>query len=215
MSENVFLMNEDGKGIQQSEFLLATIVTADGSAGTATILLDGMTAANVKPYKALVSAWPLAQGDRVVVMKLSGTYLIVGKIGNAPSTDYEPAFNVLSISKGGTGQSRVTTTSGTASIITAGTGVSIFGAYFKKWGHLGHLLLHGTATAAAVSSSTAAIGTLLPAFRPIETVIYAENYRGKSGAIYSGTGAITLNENITSTSGSLFMIGVSYLLEKG
>ena len=178
MSENVFLLNEDDKGIQQSEFLLATIVTADGTAGTATILLDGMTAANVKPYKAMVSAWPLAQGDRVVVMKLSGTYLVLGKIGSQPSTEYEPAFDVLPILKGGSGMTGTERQSVTSysDIITAGTGITVSSAHFSSWGKLAMLNVFTKATTADATKYAFTLGTLKSGFRPCSAMCGIDFY---------------------------------------
>lgn len=82
MTENVFLADQEQRR-RQTDFLLATIVSADDTTGTAKICLDGMTDPNEKSYKALGSAWPLAAGDRVVLLKQSGTYLILGRIGRA------------------------------------------------------------------------------------------------------------------------------------
>ena len=66
------------------EFLLAVVNTVPDDY-TVTLILDGMSSALQKPYQVLSSAWPLDVGSRVVVMKLSGTYIVIGKIGSADS----------------------------------------------------------------------------------------------------------------------------------
>lgn len=83
MTDNVFLADQVPGDASKNEFLLATIVTANSTDGTVTLQLDGMTEANQKSYKTLSSAWPLATNDRVVLMKKSGTYVVMGKVGPA------------------------------------------------------------------------------------------------------------------------------------
>lgn len=90
MTDNVFLLNQNAQG-NRTDFYLATIATADAAAGTATIVLDGMTEPSEKAYKALGSAWPLAADDRVVLLKQSGTYLILGRIGTSSGGGASPS----------------------------------------------------------------------------------------------------------------------------
>lgn len=80
MQNNPFVRQKAEK--PASDLLLA-LVSVTYSDGTVTLILDGMSTALQKRYKTLSSAWPLAEGDRVVVMKLAGTYVVLGKIGNA------------------------------------------------------------------------------------------------------------------------------------
>lgn len=58
---------------------LATVaaVYSDGVALT----LDGQSAATRKRYKRLLNGQTLTAGDRVLVLKHSGTYIVLGKIG--------------------------------------------------------------------------------------------------------------------------------------
>lgn len=58
--------------------MLATVGSVS-SAGT-TLILDGQTSATTKRYKRVVTGQTLAAGDRVLVARISGTYLILGKI---------------------------------------------------------------------------------------------------------------------------------------
>lgn len=65
-----------------ADLLLATVaaVTADGLS----LIPDGETEATQKKYKYMTSAYAApAVGDRVVVMRLSGTYVVLGKIGSS------------------------------------------------------------------------------------------------------------------------------------
>ena len=75
-------MLNNPRGTDEATFLLAAVVSVIDTE-TVTLILDGMTAGTQKAYKVLSSAWPLAAGSRVVVMKLSGTYVVIGKIGPA------------------------------------------------------------------------------------------------------------------------------------
>lgn len=61
----------------------AEIITATvGSTSTAgtTLIFDGMDAATEKHYKKIASATSLTSGSRVLVAKIAGTYVILGKI---------------------------------------------------------------------------------------------------------------------------------------
>lgn len=65
-----------------AELMLATVdtVTNEGL----TLIPDGETEATQKKYKYMTSAYAEpASGDRVVVMCLSGTYVVLGKIGSS------------------------------------------------------------------------------------------------------------------------------------
>lgn len=70
------------RGTEGATFLLAAVISVIDSE-TVTLIIDGMTNGTQKAYKVLSSAWPLDTGSRVVVMKLSGTYVVIGKIGPA------------------------------------------------------------------------------------------------------------------------------------
>lgn len=60
------------------EFLLAT-VTSYQSIGIR-IRLDGQNEEMTKRYKMLQVGKPVKEGDRVVVMKMSGTYVVLGAV---------------------------------------------------------------------------------------------------------------------------------------
>lgn len=79
MYENVFLPPEAPS--PESAVQIATLGTGSSSSGW-TLILDGQTTASQKSYKALSSAGTLSQGNRVLVARVSGSYVIIGKIGN-------------------------------------------------------------------------------------------------------------------------------------
>ena len=62
-----------------TSLILATIGSVT-SAG-ATLTLDGSASTTTKRYKHVLTGEALAAGDRVLVARMSGTFLIIGKIG--------------------------------------------------------------------------------------------------------------------------------------
>lgn len=71
----------------EAGFFLATVATADSNG--ITFIPDGQTAATQKRYKMIASGPMPVEGDRVVVMKHSGTCVVLGIIGmpEEPVTD--------------------------------------------------------------------------------------------------------------------------------
>lgn len=74
------LFTELTAGLQpgRTELLLATVGNYNSSTGT-TLIFDGTDTATTKRYKRVGSA-SLSAGNRVLVAKISGTYLILGRI---------------------------------------------------------------------------------------------------------------------------------------
>lgn len=70
-----------------ADLLLATVAAV--TSGGLTLIPDGETEATQKKYKYMTSAYPAPEaGDRVVVMRLSGTYVVLGRIGaSTPAAD--------------------------------------------------------------------------------------------------------------------------------
>lgn len=73
-------------------FLLAAVYSVNPDNSAVTLLLDGTDTPTKKYYKALTGAWPLAPDDRVIVLKMSGTYVVVGKIGGQPDDPDPPSY---------------------------------------------------------------------------------------------------------------------------
>ena len=67
-----------GSTAQPVELKLATIVTYSSTAGC-TLLFDGETTPTTKKFKRLYS-FSVGSGYRVLVAKVSGTYIILGRV---------------------------------------------------------------------------------------------------------------------------------------
>ena len=67
-----------GSTAQPVEFKLATVVSYDSTNGS-TLLFDGESTATTKRYKRLYS-YSGAANHRVLVAKVSGTYIILGRV---------------------------------------------------------------------------------------------------------------------------------------
>lgn len=85
-------MDDDGiigqeKG--EAEFFLGTVKAWNKSSGVQ-IQLDGQDSAMTKRYKMMQMCRPLHAGARVVVMKHSGTYIVLGEVSN-PTSYYNPS----------------------------------------------------------------------------------------------------------------------------
>lgn len=76
---NVFLLQQD-QPQDQTDFFLATVSAVDNTKGMK-IIPDGQSTAMQKWYKILCTGKVAAVGDRVVVMRNSGTCIVLGKIG--------------------------------------------------------------------------------------------------------------------------------------
>lgn len=91
MTKNIFVRKKsDARETGQSgpaQFFLATVASVTAAEGV-TIIPDGQTEAVAKKYKVLTDGTaPPAVGDRVVVMRHSGTCVILGAIGEPEDMD--------------------------------------------------------------------------------------------------------------------------------
>lgn len=73
-------MGEAGTKPPETEWYLATVTAWSNAAGVE-IRLDGDSSSMTKRYKMMQIPRPLSTGDRVLVMKQSGTYFVLGVIG--------------------------------------------------------------------------------------------------------------------------------------
>ena len=91
---NEFLTTEENAGAKapETEFYLGTVVTwgTSGSNLGVQIKLDGDSSAMTKRFKMMCVSRELPIGARVLVMKQSGTYIVLGEIGD-PKGYYHPA----------------------------------------------------------------------------------------------------------------------------
>lgn len=67
-----------GNSSSNPTLLLATIGSVSSSG--ITLKFAGQSEANQKLYKRLITGQALYSGDRVLVVKMSGTYVVLGKI---------------------------------------------------------------------------------------------------------------------------------------
>lgn len=65
--------------VHGAEFYLGTVGSWSNAEGVE-ITLDGQSAPMTKKYKMMLMCRPLKRGARVVVMKQSGTYIVLGEV---------------------------------------------------------------------------------------------------------------------------------------
>lgn len=83
------LAEEQKIDFQGAEFYLGTVGTWSTTTGVE-ITLDGQSAPMTKKFKMMQVCRPLKRGARVLVMKQSGTYIVLGEISN-PTSYYHPS----------------------------------------------------------------------------------------------------------------------------
>lgn len=92
----------------------------------------------------------------------------------------------LSIARGGSGQTEVTSVETISSIATAGSGCTITAAHYVQWGKVAQVFITATKTAAATSVTSVTLATLVSGKRPaINTGAMANN----ANAVYSYVGS--------------------------
>lgn len=186
-------------GAAGQDFVLAAVYSVNTENTAVRLLLDGTDAPTQKYYKALTGAWPMEPDDRVIVMKMSGTYVVVGKIGGkpadpepptptfiaAPNTVFagpatgtesaEATFRALTaddIPGGGGGEVETVVETVVANIITPTSPATVRAATFASCGKMANLYLkyRTGGSAAVVTSGSKTIGTLLTGKRPAADV---------------------------------------------
>ena len=83
---------QSAAGLDSQDFRLAAVYSVNTENTAVRLLLDGTSTPTQKYYKALTGAWPLAPDDRVIALKMSGTYVVVGKIGGKPDDPDPPTY---------------------------------------------------------------------------------------------------------------------------
>lgn len=94
-----------GKDTPETVFYIGTVTGWDITTG-AVIKLDGQNSSMTKPFKVLQTSRPLYTNHRYLIMKQSGTYVVLGEIGMP--TYWRRITNLTS----------VTTTASTSEIIS-------------------------------------------------------------------------------------------------
>ena len=171
--------------IDRTEFLLATVASLSNSG--ITLVFDGQTDATQKAYRNISNMDPYVVGDRVVVMKLSGTYVILGSL----KTSAYPVWRTTSVSD----------------IITAGSGFSITDATYERYGRMAQLYVKATATSASSSASWKTVGTVSNGRRPVSNILMLE-LTDHATCLYSGG---DLKIYGTYSSGAAFEFSATYI----
>ena len=181
---------QSAAGFDSQDFRLAAVYSVNTENTEVRLLLDGTSSPTQKYYKALTGAWPLAPDDRVIALKMSGTYVVVGKIGGKPDdpdpptyiaaphtvfagpasgeTSAEATFRTLTkddIPGGGDVETIIETV--VANIMTPQSRASVSKATFAHCGKYAVLnFTYRVGAAMNYDSSSAQIATLLSACRP-------------------------------------------------
>ena len=171
--------------IDRPEFLLATIASTSNSG--ITLIFDGQTAASQKAYKNISNMDPYKVGDRVVVMKLSGTYVILGSL----KTSAYPVYTTTSVSN----------------IITADSGFSITDATYYRYGRMAQLYVKALATTSSSTASWKTVGTMVDGKHPVDDILMVE-LNGKPNCLYKSG---NLKIYGTYSSGASFELSATYI----
>lgn len=177
-------------------FDLATVYSVDS--GGLRLILKNQSDPTQKKYKKLSSYESPQVGDRVVLMKMSGTYVVMGSFdgssalpaantvfaGPASGNPAAAAFRSLveadlptiPVNKGGTGATGATSIATIANVATAASGITISAVSYAVWGKIATLRILLTATAAKTSTAWNTVATVVSGKRPIAAVYdYADN----------------------------------------
>lgn len=150
--DEILLPQEEKAEESGTEFFLATV--ANKNSEGVTLIFDGQEDATQKRYKMLASLMPPLVGDRVVVMKQSGTYIVLGRIIN---NVYEYTYWTTA-----------------SSVITASSGFTINEAAYYKTGRVGMLYVKATASSGSSSASWKTVGTVKTAMLPLHRILMTE-----------------------------------------
>ena len=157
MDELILEAQAAGSGNHNAEFYLATVVTNSG--GKVKIKLDGQDTAMTKYFNSMCGA--LAADTRVVVMKQSGTYVVLGPVSNADMTTY--AENTAS------------------NIITLESGFTAASCWYVQSGKIAMLFMNINVTSAISGTGSHLLGHMKPGKRPrVGTFLlsYSHSYPG-------------------------------------
>lgn len=143
-----------------AELLLATVYAVD-SVGIR-LIFDGQTAASQKKYRVLQTGAVIYAGDRVVVMKQSGTYVVLGAI--------KPGRGLWSASA-------------ITDVLTASSIFTVTSGSFAKCGNLACLNVTGKWTEAKSTSAEYTAFTMKSGYRPFVTCA-ARAWRNSSAILY-------------------------------
>ena len=177
------ILQQSGQG--KAEFYLGTVTSWSWIDKAAKIRLDGQDAAMSKSYK--TACGMVNPGDRVVVMKHSGTYIILGQLSNGAT------YTTSDLSEIASAESDITLVSGTN---------------FAQCGNVAMLYMRFTPKT-AFTSQTKKVATLFQGRRP---AIRADaQYWAGSGGYIEPDGSVYISGSASSTTG-IYAIYSTFLL---
>lgn len=194
------------------------------------MLLDGQTEPTQKRYKKLSTYGAPLAGDRVVCMKMSGTYVVLGSIGGTASlpgvntvfagaASGNPAaaafrslvaadLPIVPISKGGTGQNGLTVVTDPTEVFTMPSGFACNWVYYAEWGKLAMVAASFNVVDAVTTSDWTTWATLVQGKRPPSTI--AASMTRTSYCIINSSGEIRVSSTVSA--GSNYTCAATYLL---
>ena len=212
----------------EGKLLLATVYSVDS--GGLRLLLDGQTEPTQKRYKKLSTYGAPLAGDRVVCMKMSGTYVVLGSIGGTASlpgvntvfagaASGNPAaaafrslvaadLPIVPISKGGTGQNGLTVVTDPTEVFTMPSGFACNWVYYAEWGKLAMVAASFNVVDAVTTSDWTTWATLVQGKRPPSTI--AASMTRTSYCIINSSGEIRVSSTVSA--GSNYTCAATYLL---
>ncbi len=212
------------------KFVLATVYSVESSG--LRLLFDGQMVPAQKYYHALSSYSAPQVGDIVVVMKLSGTYVVMGSIsgsagvhdantfyaGPASGNPAAAAFRklvaadlpIVPISKGGTGQAGLSTIGEPSEIITLESNFTTDQCWYCQWGKVAMLFINVHPTEPVTSGGNILIGYLAEGKRP-RLSAFALSYSHTRPGYINPNGDLHIYGNM-STAGGDYYIYSTYLL---
>ncbi len=125
-----------------AEFYLATVVT--NNSGKIKIKLDGQESAMTKYFNSMCG--PIAADTRVVVMKHSGSYVVLGPVANPDMTTF--AINTAS------------------DIITLESGFTAASCWYVQWGKVAMLFMNINVSSAITGTGSHKLGNMVAGKRP-------------------------------------------------
>lgn len=180
---NLFV-HEEKSLAPETEFFIATVADYD-SANGCQIILPGEASATSKWYKTIYGG--AEAGARVVVMKQSGTYIVIGPLS---------------------GEDTYCTTT-LADIATAASGFTLLSGMYAQTGKTAMLLLKFRPTTAITTTQEFQIATLVAGKRPPFNA-FANYWATNAGEILSG-GGVYCYGTCTNTSGTYTLFS-TYIL---
>lgn len=154
--------------LERTDLMLATVaaVYADGL----TLIFDGETTASQKHYKKLSTYFGPTAGDRVAVMKMSGTYVVMGAIGGSATVPVN-ALPIVPITKGGTGQNGLTVITDPTEVFTMAPGFECSWVYYAEWGKIAMVSASFKVIDAVTTTDWTTWATLTAGKRPPSRVV--------------------------------------------